>query len=118
MAHAFARDETNRSEMADFDVTERRGEDVVVQVRGELSGELQTERLKQELEEHYVDDGVRVIRVDIAPVSFLDSFGVATLVGLLKESHRRGKRFLVEGAHGQVRDKLRVTGVLRILEQG
>ena len=97
---------------------ERQGDWVVLQLSGELAGRLMTDRLRETLEDHYVDDGVRVIKVDISPLSFMDSYGVATLVALLKESHERGKRFVVEGAAGQVREKLRVTGVLRILEVG
>jgi anti-anti-sigma factor len=104
--------------VADYEVVEREGERVVLQLRGELTESLQTEALKEALEEHYVDDGVRVIEVDLAPLRFLDNYGVATLVALQKESRDRGKRFHVEGAGGQVREKLRVTGVLRILEQG
>jgi len=104
--------------MLEYEVIEREGDRVVLQLRGELSARLMTDLIKQALEEHYVDDGVRVIETDISPVPFMDSYGVATLVALLKESHERGKRFVVRGAAGQPREKLRVTGVLGILEQG
>ena len=104
--------------MVDYEVVAREGERVVLQLRGELAATLQTDALREALEDHYVDDGVRLIEVDIAPLRFLDSYGVATLVALQKESRHRGKRFLVGGAQGQVREKLRVTGVLRILEKG
>jgi len=59
-----------------------------------------------------------VIRVDLAPLSFLDNHGVATLRGLAKESERRGKRFRVERPEGQVLEKLEVTGVLKVLQGG
>ena len=104
--------------VVDYEVVAREGERVVLQLRGELTAALQTDTLREALEEHYVDDGVRRIEVDIAPLRFLDSYGVATLVALHKESRERGKRFVVGGAQGQVREKLRVTGVLEILEQG
>ena len=101
-----------------FEVIERDGDQVVLRLRGDLSATLRTAKIKQSLEEHFVDDGVQQIRVDLSTVTFMDSFGVATLVGLMKESQGRGKRFVVEGATGQVREKLRVTGVLGILGQG
>jgi anti-anti-sigma factor len=101
-----------------YEVIEREDDFVVLQVRGELSGRVWTDQLKRSLEEHYVDDGVKRIRVDISPVSFVDNYGVATLVALQGHSRERGKQFFLEGAQGQPREKLEVTGVLRILEQG
>jgi anti-anti-sigma factor len=103
---------------ARYEVVERRDDLVVLRLEGPLTESVQTERIGEALEEHYVDDGVRVIRVDIASVDFLDNYGVATLVGLYQQAHARGKRLFVERATGQARDKLRVTGVLGILEQG
>jgi hypothetical protein len=41
---------------------------------------------------------------------------VAVLIALWKESAARQKRFLVEGARGQVREKLLITGALGPLE--
>lgn len=100
----------------EFRVTERVGDAVRVLLDGELTGQRASERLRDALEEHFVDDGVRAITLDAGGISFLDNFGVATLVGLRKESERRGKRLVVVGSDRQVRDKLRVTGVLRLLE--
>ena len=97
---------------------EREGDHVVLGIRGDLSARLMTDVLRESLEEHYVDDGVHLIRLNISGVGFMDSYGVATLVGLMRASHDRGKLFVVEGARGQVRDKLQVTGVLGILERG
>jgi anti-anti-sigma factor len=99
-------------------VLERKGDHVVLRLEGELAGRLWTEVIEEFLEEHYVDDGVRRIRLDVAPVSFIDNYGVATLIALYKASLARGKRFMVEGAQGQVLDKLETTGVRSILEEG
>jgi anti-anti-sigma factor len=95
---------------------ERKEDYVVLRLEGELAGSLWTDVIQGFLEEHYVDDGVRRIRVDLAPVSFIDSYGVATLIALYKASLERGKQFSVEGAQGQVLDKLDTTGTRRILE--
>jgi anti-anti-sigma factor len=99
--------------------TARRGDDwVVVRVNGDLAGQLWTDAIRHTLRDHYVDDGVRCIRLDVRRLRFLDNFGVATLVVLQRESQQKGKRLLVEGSQGQVRDKLRMTGVLKLLEGG
>lgn len=102
--------------MVEYKVIDKQGDYVLLQLRGELAGQLWTESLRRALEEHFVDDGVRRIRVDLSPVTFLDNYGVATLVALQKESRERGKQFLIEGSDGQAYEKLRVTGVLRILQ--
>jgi anti-anti-sigma factor len=102
--------------MVDYRIAERNEDYVVLWLRGELAGEYTTDVIGDALEEHYVDDGVKVIRVDLSEVTFLDNFGVATLVGLHRRSVDRGKRFVVQNQRGQVRDKLRVTGVAKVLQ--
>ncbi|MFN2589673.1 MAG: STAS domain-containing protein [Actinomycetota bacterium] len=102
----------------EYRVAERQGDRVRVQLHGEMVGAGQMAHIRQALEQHFVDDGVRVITLDLSTVHFLDSFGAATLVGLMQESERQGKRLLVTGAERQVRDKLRVTGLLSVLEEG
>lgn len=102
----------------EYRVAARQGDAVRVQLRGEMVGVGHTARLRKALEEHFVDDGVRVINLDLSTVSFLDNFGAATLVTLMQESQARGKRLFVSGAERQVREKLRVTGLLNVLEAG
>ena len=102
----------------DYRVIDRHGESVTVRLEGELVGVGNSARLRQALEEHFVDDGVQVITLDLSTVSFLDNYGATALVALMQESERRGKRLFVTGADRQVRDKLRVTGILNVLEQG
>jgi anti-anti-sigma factor len=99
-------------------VRERTDDRVVLRLEGELAGRLWTEVIEEYLEEHYVDDGVRRIRLDLGPVSFIDNYGVATLIALYKASLERGKSFMVEGAQGQVLEKLETTGVRKVLEGG
>ena len=100
----------------EYTVALKTSEVVGLELRGELAGPTWTKTLKRSLEEHYVDDGVRHIRVDLGPLRFIDSSGVVTLIALHTESRSRNKHFTVEGATGQVRDKLRVTGMLSFLE--
>jgi anti-anti-sigma factor len=95
---------------------EQEGGRVIVELRGELQGERWTERMLGFLEEHYVQDGVRVIALDLSHVDTIDLEGVSVLVRLAQESARRGKAFVVLGAAGSVRAKLEMTGMLPYLE--
>jgi anti-anti-sigma factor len=102
--------------MVEYEVLVREGDYVVLRLSGELAGQYWTDELGDALEDHFVDDGVKVIRVDLTPVTFMDNFGVATLVALHRRSLERGKRFLVQNPQGQVREKLKVTGVSKVLQ--
>ncbi len=104
--------------MVEYEVEGKNGQDVRLLLRGELAGRPWTHRIRRALEAHYVDDGVKRILADLSGLSFMDNFGVATLVALHRESIERGKQFVIAGATGQVRDKLRVTGVQKVLEEG
>jgi anti-anti-sigma regulatory factor len=88
----------------------------VVELAGQLTEDARTERLEEWLEEHFVDDGVSVIRVDLSEVTRIDLEGVAALGLLAAEAVRRDKVFLIDGPSGQVRDKLVETGLLPYLE--
>jgi anti-anti-sigma factor len=88
----------------------------VVELAGELSGDPRDKHLEEWLEEHFVDDGVRTIRVDVGEVTHIDLEGVAALGLLAAEAIRRDKVFVVDGATGQIRRKLQETGLLSYLE--
>jgi anti-anti-sigma factor len=100
----------------DYEVTERTGDEARIRLHGELSGDVPVERLKKDLEHHFVNDGVRVIRVDLSDVEMIDLEGVSTLLVLWRESEKRDKRLVVVGASGQVREKIALTGLTRLLE--
>jgi anti-anti-sigma factor len=102
--------------MAEYEVTEKQGDCVTLLLRGELTGTETAEEFKRSLERHYVDDGVKVIRLDLSDLEVISLEGVGVLIELYRESQARGKRFVAEGAKGQVREKLRITGTLHPLE--
>ena len=81
-------------------------------LRGDLGEDTLGEELNGELERHYVDDGVRVITVELKELRSITLEGVGVLLQLWRESRHRGKRFVVQNAQGQVRAKLQVTGLL------
>src|SRR5690348_14180692 len=103
--------------MVDYEVLDKEGDTACLLLRGALVGDIPSEHLKQELERHYVDDGVRTICVVLSEVDRITLEGTVILVELWKESRARGKRFVVRDPRGQVRDKLRTTGLLKPLAE-
>jgi anti-anti-sigma factor len=98
-----------------YDVDHPEPDDVVIHLHGELSRDPDSLRVERALEEHYSDDGVRRIHVDLEELQGIDLEGVAVLVHLYRESTRRGKVLTLEHARGAVRRRLLTTGVLRIM---
>jgi anti-anti-sigma factor len=101
--------------MLETDVLRLEGTTALLRLRGELAGGTGRHSLRRSLEEHFLDDGVQVVRVDLSSLSRIDTDGVATLIALRKEALERGKQFFVTGSTGQVREKLGLTGVLDVL---
>jgi anti-anti-sigma factor len=91
---------------------DREGDLACLMLRGELEGDVSSKVLKRELERHYVEDGVRTICVKLNELDLITTAGVGILLELWIESRRRGKRFVVQDPQGQVREKLRITGLL------
>jgi anti-anti-sigma factor len=98
--------------LVDYEVSEKQGDRVTLHLRGRLNGERTVEEFGEALETHYVDDGVKEIRVELSDLKEISLEGVAVLIELWRAAARRGKRFIAEGANGQVRDKLEITGAL------
>jgi anti-anti-sigma regulatory factor len=104
--------------MVHYEVSERRADRVTLRIHGRMVEDHipDEEALKRSLETHYIDDGVKEIRVDLSDLEEISLEGVGVLVALWKESAARGKLFVGQGARGQVREKLRITGMLGPLE--
>ena len=104
--------------MLNYEVLERDRDFVRVKIEGELVGNEWTRRLCAFLEDAYVDDGVRRIRLDLAELHDLDEDGLAALLDLRSRSIQQDKALFVEGTTGRVRSKLRVSGMLQKFESG
>ena len=107
-----------RLPVVEYDASEKVGQLGYLRLRGELVGEVSLGRFKHALEDHFVDDGVSEIRIDLSGVTQMSLEGVGILLQLQKESRDRGKRLVVEGERDQVREKLEITGTLPILTSG
>lgn len=58
-----------------------------------------------------VDDGARLITLDFAEVTFLDSSGLGVLVAAMKRLEARGGRIRVEHSRDNVRRIFEITGL-------
>jgi anti-anti-sigma factor len=61
------------------------------------------------------EPGVGRVLLDFEPLRFLDSSGIATLVGAYRAADERGIRLRIHGCNGTVRHILEVTGVYEVL---
>ncbi len=96
--------------MLDFEVLAHHGEEVTVAVRGQLVHSERLAAMREFLDDHYVDDGVRRIRLDLSAVDQLDLEGIATLIALAREANVKAKALTTEEVGGQPAMKLRQTG--------
>ena len=103
--------------MLEYEISDRQGERGYLRLRGTLVEDVTVAEFTRGLERHYIDDGVKDIVVDLSDVTEISLEGVAGLLQLERESHHRGKRFVVEGVHGQPREKLEITGTLKRLTE-
>ena len=102
--------------MLDYQVTERRGQEASILLKGELSDDVPSERLKKALEHHFIDDGIRTLRVDLSEVRSIDLEGIGVLLALWREARDRGKHFVIAGPSEQVIDRLAVAGLRGLFE--
>lgn len=102
--------------MVDYEVLDKDGEEACLLLRGDLVGEVPSEALERDLERHYVDDGVRLICVDLSGLRMVNEDGIRILLELRKKSSARGKRLVLRRPEGQVRQKLQTMGLLGLVE--
>ena len=103
--------------MPELRSSRKQGDQGIVQLEGELTEGPTLHSLEEWLEEHFIDDGVRTIRVDLSRVTRIDLEGAAALGLLAAEAIDRQKVLFVEGATGQPLRKLEEVGLLRYLEK-
>jgi anti-sigma B factor antagonist len=86
-----------------------------VTVRGELDAST-APRLASALDE-IIDDGGRLLSVQLKETTFLDSSGLRVLVNAANKVADLGGQLFVEGASGAVQRVLEVTGVIERLRR-
>lgn len=98
--------------MKEFAITSRQGGSGVLEIA--ISGELDlavADQLRAVLEDAGARDGAQVL-VDLGECEFIDSTGIAQLVHARKALEAKGGRLLLCESVDQVREVLRVSGLL------
>jgi anti-sigma B factor antagonist len=86
-------------------------------VRVDVVGEVDAgnvSELRRTVTDIVVQPGVRELLLDFAGLSFLDSSGIAALVGGYRSAQARGIRFGLVNCVGRVRHVLDVTGMYEL----
>ena len=96
-------------EIFSFDLEDREDEHLV-RLRGELDV-LNASRLRDAL----IEVGHSRVVVDLSDVSFIDSSGMASLLGARQAITDAGNQFVVRGATGIVRRVIELTGLGEVL---
>jgi anti-anti-sigma factor len=112
LSSAASRCESERLvEMSTFSVTEgdRRDGSRRLEVVGELDLAV-AEQLRAAIEA--VDPGVELVVVDLARCEFLDSTGLAVILGAREQLEESGRRLMVSSPTRQVERVLAITGLL------
>jgi stage II sporulation protein AA (anti-sigma F factor antagonist) len=83
-----------------------------------VSGEVDigtVDQLREAIDEILGEHGLGRLLLDFEPLRFLDSSGIAALIGGYNSAQERGVGFGVVNCHGSVRNVLEVTGVYGVL---
>jgi anti-anti-sigma factor len=99
----------------EYSVPSKTGSTVTVALRGDMTGEEWTQRMRAFLDEQYVADGVGLIALDLSQVEAIDLDGIGALVALARSSQERSKRLVILGPTPSVEERLRRTGMLAFL---
>lgn len=91
--------------------SEQRDGRVVVALAGEVDA-TNSERLRATLTA-LIRDGHTCIILDLEPLAFIDSSGLAALIHIHKQTGRHGGWVRLTGAHGTVYRLLSLTGLTR-----
>ncbi|HSL12276.1 MAG TPA: STAS domain-containing protein [Actinomycetota bacterium] len=98
--------------------TYQNGEGQVVEVRGELTNAEDPERVVTAVERVLATAAPPLVKVNVRHVPIVDLEGIAALVKARKAVLGSGARFRLIDGQPRVRNRLAVTGLLHLLEDG
>jgi anti-anti-sigma regulatory factor len=94
------------------------GEGHVVEVRGELTAREPLAKLPLAVQNVLDRGSTGLVKVNVGHVEIIDLEGVAALIRARETALRAGARFQLIDGQPRVRARLRIAGVLRLLEEG
>ena len=96
--------------------TSRTGPVLVARIEGEIDL-ASAARVREPIDQAWAADaGLRHLVLNVKGISFLDSTGIAVILGRYRAVHTRGGRVVLVGANSRVRRMLELSGALRLLE--
>ncbi len=101
--------------MVEYELKHDTEQRVTVHLRDDLSEGTPMRRLQRRMQRLCREGTADELVIDVSGLSFNDVHGLAMLLSLHGECRNEGRRLIVSGAHGQVRDKLRMAGLLEFL---
>jgi anti-anti-sigma factor len=94
------------------------GEGHVVEVEGELTSREPLQALPRTVGQLIQQESPPIVKVNVKAVDMVDLEGIAALLAARKLVLRTGAAFQLVDAQPRVRQRLKTTGVLRLLEEG
>ena len=94
------------------------GDGHVVEVRGELTAREPLAKIPMAVQNVLDHEWATLVKVDVAHVEIIDLDGVAALIRAREAALRGGARFQLIDGQPRIRSRLRIAGVLRLLEEG
>ena len=104
--------------MLEYSVASRTASTVTVALRGDMVGEAWATRMREFLQEHFVEDVVSLISLDLSEVRVIDLEGIGALVALARNAERQSKGLVILSPTEAVKRRLETTGMLGYLTSG
>lgn len=85
----------------------------------DLEGELDTYSCPavREIIVRLVDEGKKLLLLNMGGVEYIDSAGLGTLVGGLKRTNEHGGQLKIVNANDQIQKVFNITGLVRVFDQ-
>ena len=94
----------------------RTGPVLVARIEGEIDL-ASAAQVREPIEQAWASDGgLRHLVLNVKGISFLDSTGIAVILGRYRTVSARGGKVIVAGANSRVKRMLELSGALRLLE--
>jgi len=92
------------------------GQTMVVDLHGDLDLNI-ADKLREALDKKLDETPALNLLLDLSNVTFIDSSGLAVLLGRYKRVSKSGGKVILTGAKPHVRNVLELSGLLRIMEE-
>ena len=96
--------------------TKQQNEELIASLYGELNEEAAPEA-KRTFDILCDDKNVRILILDFANVSFMNSTGIGVILRLYRELNRRGKKLFIANPNRQIDKVISLSGLYSVIER-